>query len=118
MRRKPKDRYMLLADGVEWTCMRKMKRIMTIQAILLMECIYANVVLVNTSNQKREANLAHNANKKIRRGMKAKIVMVVDEEKYVYGIYPFETDAEKNKVNELAMRLKAERGIYVYVEAV
>ncbi len=50
--------------------------------------------------------------------MKAKIVMVVDEEKYVYGIYPFETDAEKNKVNELAMRLKAERGIYVYVEAV
>ena len=25
---------------------------------------------------------------------------------------------KKNKVNELAMRLKAERGIYVYVEAV
>ena len=29
--------------------------------------------------------------------MKAKIVMVVDEEKYVYGIYPFETDAEKKQ---------------------
>lgn len=50
--------------------------------------------------------------------MKARIVMVVNEEKYIYGTYSFETDAEKNKVNELAIRLRAERGIYVYVEAV
>lgn len=48
----------------------------------------------------------------------AKIVMVVDGEEYVYGTYPFETYEEKNKTNEIALRISKERGVYTYVEEV
>ena len=42
--------------------------------------------------------------------MKASIIMVFDGEEYVYGTYPFNTNAEKDKVNELAMQIHDERG--------
>ena len=50
--------------------------------------------------------------------MKASIIMVFDEEEYVYGTYPFDTNAEKDKVNELAMQIRDERGCGTYVSEV
>ena len=50
--------------------------------------------------------------------MKAEIVMVCDDEEYVYGTYPFDTDVEKNKVNELAMQIRKEREVETYVRKV
>ena len=47
--------------------------------------------------------------------MKAKIMMICDGTEYEYGTYAFETDEQKNRVNELAMRIRDERNIPVYV---
>ena len=45
--------------------------------------------------------------------MKAKIMMIVEGKEYEYGIYPFETNDQKNKVNEIAMKIREERGVPV-----
>ena len=50
--------------------------------------------------------------------MKASIIMVFDGEEYVYGTYPFNTNAEKDKVNELAMQIRDERACGIYVSEV
>lgn len=50
--------------------------------------------------------------------MKASIIMVFDGEEYEYGTYPFDTNAEKDKVNELAMQIRDERGCGTYVSEV
>lgn len=50
--------------------------------------------------------------------MQAEIVMVVDGEEYVYGKYPYNTNEEKNKVNELAMKIRDEREVGTYVKEV
>lgn len=47
--------------------------------------------------------------------MKAKIMMICDGTEYEYGTYAFETDEQKNRVNELAMKIGEERGVPVYV---
>lgn len=48
----------------------------------------------------------------------AQIIMIIDEEKYVYGTYPFSTIEEKNKVNELAIKIGSERDCQTYVKEV
>lgn len=48
----------------------------------------------------------------------AKIVMVVDGQEYLYGTYLFITSTEKARVNELAMKIREERGVDVYIEEV
>ena len=48
--------------------------------------------------------------------MQANIVMEFDDDKCVYGTYPFNSSIEKNYVNELAMQIRDERGCRVYVE--
>lgn len=50
--------------------------------------------------------------------MQAQIVMVVDGEDYEYGTYPYNTNEEKNKVNELAMKIRDEREVDTYVREV
>ena len=50
--------------------------------------------------------------------MRAKIMMIVDGEEYAYGTYPFKTAEEKNRVNELAMQIRAERDCQTYIEEV
>lgn len=50
--------------------------------------------------------------------MKAEIYMVFDGHDFLYGVYPFNTDAEKNKVNELAEQIFNERDCQVYVKKV
>ena len=50
--------------------------------------------------------------------MQAEIVMVIDGEEYIYGTYPFGTDVEKNKVNNLAIKIRDERECEVYVRKV
>lgn len=50
--------------------------------------------------------------------MQAKIIMLIDDEEYVYGTYPFNTNVEKNKVNELAMIIRDERDCYTYIKEV
>ena len=50
--------------------------------------------------------------------MQAKIIMLIDDEEYVYGTYSFNTSAEKNKVNELAMIIRDERECYTYIKEV
>lgn len=50
--------------------------------------------------------------------MRAKIIMVFDGEEYEYGTYPFDTNEEKNRVNELAIQIRAERGCQTYVKEV
>lgn len=47
--------------------------------------------------------------------MQAKIIMVFDGEEYEYGTYPFNTNEERNKVNELAIRIRQERSCQTYV---
>lgn len=48
----------------------------------------------------------------------AQIMMVFDGEEYVYGTYPFNSIEEKNKVNELAMKIGSERDCHTYVKEV
>lgn len=50
--------------------------------------------------------------------MSAEIVMVIDGEEYIYGTYPFETDVEQTKVNNLAMQIRDEREVGVYVRRI
>ncbi len=50
--------------------------------------------------------------------MQAQIIMVVDGEEYAYGTYPYNTNEEKNKVNELAMKIREEREVGTYVKEV
>lgn len=50
--------------------------------------------------------------------MKAKIMMVFGADEYEYGTYDFETNEQKNRVNELAMKIRCERGCDTYVEEV
>ncbi len=45
----------------------------------------------------------------------ARIMMVVDGQEYAYGTYPFGTDEEKTRVNEIALEIAEERGVYTYV---
>ena len=44
--------------------------------------------------------------------------MVIDGNEYVYGTYPFETVNDKNKVNELAMKIRDEREVGTFVREV
>lgn len=48
----------------------------------------------------------------------AQIIMIVDDEEYVYGTYPFNSIEEKNKVNELALKISSERDCQTYVKEV
>lgn len=48
----------------------------------------------------------------------ATIYMVFGKEEYAYGTYPFKTAEEKNRVNELAMQIRTERGCQTYVKEV
>lgn len=50
--------------------------------------------------------------------MRAQIVMIVDGQEYIYGTYPYSTSAEKDKVNDLAMKIRDEREIGTYVRTV
>ena len=44
-----------------------------------------------------------------------KVWMVIDEEYYCYGTYDY---ADRNKANEVAMRLRDERNVDTWVEEV
>lgn len=46
----------------------------------------------------------------------AEIWMVFGAEEYKYGTYRFVTRAEKNRVNDLAMQIRKERGCETYVK--
>lgn len=48
----------------------------------------------------------------------AEIWMVFGAEEYKYGTYRFVTRAEKNRVNDLAMKLREERGCETYVKEI
>ena len=48
----------------------------------------------------------------------AEIVMTVDGVEYVFGTYPFTTNEEQNRVNEIALKVADERGVYVYVREI
>lgn len=50
--------------------------------------------------------------------MQAQIIMVVDGEEYAYGTYPYNTNEEKKKVNDLAMKIREEREVGTYVKEV
>lgn len=50
--------------------------------------------------------------------MRARIYIVFDGCEYEYGTYPFDTTEEKNRVNELAMQIRVERGCQTYVKEV
>ena len=50
--------------------------------------------------------------------MKARIMMIFEEGSYEYGTYLFNTNAEKIRVNELAMKVREERGCHTYIEEV
>lgn len=50
--------------------------------------------------------------------MDAKIMMVIDGCEYEYGIYPFDTTEQKNKVNEIAIRVRQERNCDTYIKEV
>lgn len=50
--------------------------------------------------------------------MKAKIMMWVEGDPYEYGTYDFNTPEQKNRVNELAMKVREERDCYTYVEII
>lgn len=49
-------------------------------------------------------------------GVMAEIWMVFGAEEYKYGTYRFVTRAEKNRVNDLAMQIRKERGCETYVK--
>lgn len=48
----------------------------------------------------------------------AEIWMVFGAEEYKYGTYRFVTRAEKNRVNDLAMQIREERGCETYVKEI
>lgn len=48
--------------------------------------------------------------------MKATIMMVFDDGEYPYGTYNFNTENERNFVNELAMKIGNERDCQTYVK--
>lgn len=48
--------------------------------------------------------------------MSAEIIMCVDGEEYVFGKYPFSTKEDRNRVNEIAINVANERGVYTYVK--
>lgn len=50
--------------------------------------------------------------------MKAKIIMVFGKEEYEYGTYPFDNAEQKNKVNELAMKIREDCECETYVKEV
>ena len=50
--------------------------------------------------------------------MRAKIIMVFDGEEYEYGTYKFDSNEERNRVNELAMQIRDERGCGCYIQPV
>lgn len=50
--------------------------------------------------------------------MQAQIITEVDGEKYVYGTYPFNTNEQKNRVNEICRYIKNVGNIDAYVECV
>ena len=50
--------------------------------------------------------------------MRVAIMMIFDEGEYTYGIYPFDTGEEKDKVNELSMKIRSERGCRTYIKKV
>lgn len=50
--------------------------------------------------------------------MKATIIMLFDGEGFEYGTYPYNTNEEKNKVNELAMKIREERDCSTYIKVV
>lgn len=41
------------------------------------------------------------------------VIMEIDDEKYVYGTY-----SDSNKANEVAMQVRDERSIWVYVKEI
>jgi hypothetical protein len=43
---------------------------------------------------------------------KYKVIMVVDDEEYTYGTYD-----SRNRANEVAMKVREERGVETFVEA-
>lgn len=48
--------------------------------------------------------------------MKARVMMIIDGTAYEYGTYMFNTDADKKRVNEVALQVAEERGCQTYVE--
>ena len=48
----------------------------------------------------------------------AEIWMVFGAEEYKYGTYRFVTRAEKNRVHDLAMQIRKERGCETYVKEI
>lgn len=48
----------------------------------------------------------------------AEIWMVFGTKEYKYGTYRFTTHAERKRVNEIAMKLREERGCETYVKEV
>lgn len=50
--------------------------------------------------------------------MKAKIWMQFDKDKYEYGTYKFDTDEQKNRVNDLAVKIREERNCQTYIERI
>ena len=50
--------------------------------------------------------------------MVAKIMMIVDGEEYEYGTFHFNSDSERNRINELAMKIREERDCPTYVDVV
>ena len=48
--------------------------------------------------------------------MKAQIIMVFDVDEYPYGTYEFNTEVEQKFVNDLAMKIRNERGCQTYVK--
>lgn len=52
--------------------------------------------------------------------MKARIIMRFegDDSEYVYGLYPYETYAEKDRVQTIAQDLRIKRGCEVFIEEV
>lgn len=50
--------------------------------------------------------------------MQVQIVMVVEGEEHVYGTYPYNTNSDKLRVNDLAMKIRDEREVGTYVRMV
>lgn len=48
--------------------------------------------------------------------MSAEIIMCVNGEEYVFGKYTFSTKEDKRMVNEIAINVASERGVYTYVK--
>lgn len=48
--------------------------------------------------------------------MKARVMMIIDGTAHEYGTYMFNTDADKKRVNEVALQVAEERGCQTYVE--